>query len=51
MALLSGGSDRKESACNPGDLGSIPMSGRSHGEGNDYTLQNYCLWNPINRGT
>ena len=30
--------DGKESACNAGDLGSIPGSGRSPGEGNDYTL-------------
>ena len=28
-----GGSDGKESACNTGDLGSIPGSGRSSGEG------------------
>ena len=29
---------RKESACNAGDLGSIPGSGRSHGEGTGYSL-------------
>ena len=29
-----GGSDRKESACNAGDPGSTPESGRSPGEGN-----------------
>ena len=29
----------KESACNAGDLGSIPVSGRSAGEGIDYPLQ------------
>ena len=34
-----GGSDGKESACNAGDLGLIPGSGRSPGEGNDYPLQ------------
>ena len=34
-----GGSDGKESACNAGDLGSIPGSGRSPGEGNGYPLQ------------
>ena len=28
-----GGSDAKESACNAGDPGSIPESGRSLGEG------------------
>ena len=33
------GSDTKESACNVGDLGSIPGSGRSHGEGNGNPLQ------------
>ena len=34
-----GGSAGKESACNVGDLGSIPGSGRSAGEGNSYPLQ------------
>ena len=29
----------KESACNAGDPGSIPISGRSPGEGNGYPLQ------------
>ena len=29
----------KESACNAGDPGSIPGSGRSPGEGNSYPLQ------------
>ena len=33
-----GGSVGKESACNAGDLGLIPGSGRSPGEGNDYPL-------------
>ena len=32
------GSDGKESACNVGDLGPIPGSGRSPGEGNDNPL-------------
>ena len=31
---FSGGSDGKESACNSGDLGLVPGSGRSPGEGN-----------------
>ena len=35
------GSDGKESACNAGDLGSIPGLGRSPGEGMGYPLQ-YC---------
>ena len=46
-----GGSDGKESACNAGDVGSIPESGRSHGEGNGYTLQYSCLENFMDRGT
>ena len=41
----------KESAYNVGDLGSVPESGRSFGEGNDYPLQNSCLENPMDRGT
>ena len=44
------GSDGKESACNAGDLGSIPGLGRSPGEGNDYLLQCSCLENPMDRG-
>ena len=38
-----GGSDSKESACNAGDLGLIPGSERSPGEGNGYPLQYSCL--------
>ena len=34
-----GGSDSEESACNVGDLGSIPGSERSPGEENGYPLQ------------
>ena len=41
------GSAGKESACNTGDLGSIPGSGRSHGEGNSYPLQYSGLENPM----
>ena len=44
-----GGSDSKESACNAGDPGSIPGSGRSPGEGNSNPLQYSCLENPIDR--
>ena len=40
----------KESACNAGDLGSIPGSGRSPGEGNGNPLQYSCLENPMDRG-
>ena len=42
-----GGSDDKESACNAGDLGLIPGSGRSPGEGNGNPLQCSCLENPM----
>ena len=42
-----GGSAGKESACNVGDLGSIPGSGRSPGEGNGYPLQYSGLENSI----
>ena len=41
-----GGSDGKESACNEGDLGSIPGLGRSPGEGHSNPLQYSCLENP-----
>ena len=44
------GSDDKESACNVGDLGSIPGLARSPGEGNGYPLQYSGLENPIDRG-
>ena len=40
----------KESACNAGDLGSIPGLGRSPGEGNGYPLQYSCLENSTDRG-
>ena len=48
---LPGGSDGKASACNSGDLGSIPGSGRSPGEGNGNPLQYFCLENSMDRGT
>ena len=38
-----GESEHKEYACNVRDLGSIPGSGRSPGEGNNYPLQYWCL--------
>ena len=44
------GSEGKESACNAGDLGLIPESGRSPGERNGYLLQYSCLGNSIDRG-
>ena len=45
-----GGSDGKESANNAGDVGSVPGSGRSPGEGNGNVLQYSCLENPLDRG-
>ena len=47
---MPGGSDGKESACNEGDLGSIPGLGRFPGEGNGNPLQYSCLENPMGRG-
>ena len=44
-----GGSDGKASACNAGDLGSTPGSGRSPGEGNGNQLQYSCLETPMDR--
>ena len=45
-----GVSDGKESACSAGDLGFIPESGRSPGEGNGSPLQNSGLEKSMNRG-
>ena len=45
-----GGSDGKESACNAGNLGSVPGLGRSPGERNGNPLQDSCLENPMDRG-
>ena len=41
----------KASAYNSGDLGLIPHSGRSPGEGNGNPLQYSCLENPMDGGT
>jgi len=40
----------KESACNEGDHGSIPGSGRSPGEENGNPLQYSCPEKPTDRG-
>ena len=45
-----GGSEAKESACNAGDPGSIPESGRSPQEWEGYPLQYSCLENSMHRG-
>ena len=43
-------SDGKESACNAGNLGSVPELGRSSGEGNGYPTWYSCLENFMDRG-
>ena len=45
-----GGSEVKAPACNVGDLGLIPGSGRFPGEGNGNPLQYSCLEDPTDRG-
>ena len=45
-----GTSDVKKSACNAGDLGSIPGLGRSPWEGNGYPLQYSCLRDSMDIG-
>ena len=47
---LPGVSDGKASAYNAGDLGSIPGSRRSPGEGDGNPLQYSCLENPMDGG-
>ena len=44
------GSAGKESACNAGDLDSIPGLARSPGGGHGNPLQYSCLENPMDRG-
>ena len=50
MVDFPGGSAAKESACNAGDPGSIPGSGRSPGEGIGNCLQYSCRENSMDRG-
>ena len=45
--ILENGSGGKVSACNAGDLGSIPRLGRAPGEGNSNPLQYSCLENRV----
>ena len=47
---FAGGSEVKESACNAGDLGSIPGMGRAPEEGNSNALQYRCLENSMETG-
>ena len=51
LPSFSCGSAGKESACNVGDLGSIPELGRSPGEGNGNPLQYSCLEHPMDGGS
>ena len=44
------GSDGKESACDAGDPGSVPGSGRSPGGGHSNPLRYSCLESPRDRG-
>jgi len=46
-----GGSVVKNPPANPGDVGSIPVLGRSPGEENGNRLQYSCMRNPMDRGT
>ena len=50
MGGFPGGSDGKASACNAGDPGLIPGSGRSPGEGNGNPLQYSCLEHSMDGG-
>ena len=50
FCCIAGGSDGKESACNARDLDSIPVLGRSPGEGNGNLLHYSCLENSMDRG-
>ena len=50
ISRLPGGSEGKASACDAGDPGLIPRSGRSPGEENGHPLQYSCLEKPMDRG-
>ena len=47
---FAGGSDCQESVCKTGNIGSIPGSERSPGEGKSNTFGYSCLGNPIDAG-
>ena len=49
MCVSTGSSVSKESTCSEGDLGSIPVLGRSPGEENGNPLQYSCLENSMDR--
>ena len=51
ISQLIGKGPHEASACNAGDLGSIPGSGRSPGDGNGNPLQYSCLENSMDGGS
>ena len=50
MLVFPGGSDGKEYACNAGDPGLIPGSGKSPGEGNGNPIQYSCIEESMDKG-
>ena len=50
VCMFPGGSMVQSPPANVGDVGSIPGSGRSLGEGNGNSLQYSCQANPMGRG-
>ena len=50
MGFTGGSAVVKNSPVNARDVGSVPGSGRSSGEGNGNPLQDSCLGNPMDRG-
>ena len=50
LSMASRSSESKQSACDAGDLGSVPGLVRSPGEGNGNPLQYSCLENPMEGG-
>ncbi|KAI4549291.1 hypothetical protein MG293_001621 [Ovis ammon polii] len=50
IVFKNSGSDSEESACNAGDLGLIPESGRAPEGENGYSLQYSCLESSMDRG-
>ena len=50
VVVIPSGLEGKASACNVGDSGSVPESGRSPGEGDGTPLQYSCLENPMDGG-
>ena len=50
QGCFANGSSIEESDCDAGDMGSIPVSERSPGGGNDNLLQYSCLENPMDIG-